>query len=175
MQNLSMKKRPDVDGGYRVNPSDTARRESWIELIREKVNQFAARKGRRPRVLVSHIGPGGQRRTLNQIATTFARWGFDVDVGTISQLPHQAALTAIENDVHMVCLFCDPEYQLQVGSELIDVLRAHNCEDILVAFFCDTHATGNRRPTSSAGFATVGFYPATAGTDITSILEKLSR
>ena len=157
------------------NPSNAAGRESRIEKIKEKVNQFAARKGRRPRVLVSHIGPGGKKRSLNQIAAIFARWGFDVDIGTVGQLPHQAALMAIENDVHMVCLLCDSEHRLRVGSELLDVLRAHNCEDILVAFFCDTHASGNLRSTSSARFVPVGFYPATADTDITSILEKLSR
>jgi methylmalonyl-CoA mutase cobalamin-binding domain/chain len=175
MQNLSMKKMPDVNGGQGDNPSNAAGRELRIELIKEQVNQFAARKGRRPRVLVSHVGPGGKRRTINQIAAIFARWGFDVDVGTIGQLPHQAALTAIENDVHMVCLLCDSEHRLRVGSELIDVLRAHNCEDILVAFFCDMHASGTLRSTSSARFVPVGCYPATADTDITSILEKLSR
>ena len=175
MQNLSMKKMPDVNGGHGEIPSSAAGRESRIELIKEKVNQFAARTGRRPRVLVVHVGPGGKRRTLNQIATIFARWGFDVDIGTIGQLPHQAALTAIENDVHMVCLLCESEHRLRVGSELIDVLRAHNCEDILVAFFCDTHASGTLRSTSSPRFVPVGCYPATADTDITSILEKLYR
>ena len=50
---------------------------------------------------------------------------------------------AIENDVHMVCLLCDPDQQSQVGSDLIDVLRTHNSSDILVAFFCGKHTGGN--------------------------------
>ena len=174
MQNLSMNKMPDLDGGHVVNRSDAGGKKPRIELIKEKVNQFAARNGRRPRVLVSHIGPGGQRRTLNQIAAIFARWGFDVDIGAISQSPHQTALTAIDNDVHMICLLNDGEHQSQVGNDLIDFLKAHNCEDILVIFSGHPGAIENLRPAYSGRFAPIGFYPVTAESDILSILDKLS-
>ena len=169
-----MQKMSDADGGHGVNSADAAGEESQIELIKRKVNQFAARNGRRPRVLVSHIGPSGQRRTLNQIAAIFARRGFDVDIGSMCQSPQQVALMAIENDVHMVCLLCDPERQPQMESDLFDVLRAHNTDDTLVVFFGDTHMGGDRRQGSGGRYGPVGIRPAAADADIITILDKLT-
>jgi methylmalonyl-CoA mutase len=175
MRRVSMKKMPDADGDHGVDSADAAGEESHVELIKGKVDQFAARNGRRPRVLVSHIGPSGQRRTLNQIAAIFARWGFDVDIGSICQSPQQVALMAIENDVHMVCLLCDPERQSQMESDLFDVLRANNSDDLLVAFFGDTHTSGHRRQASGGRYGPVGIRPAVADADVISILDKLSQ
>ena len=173
MPNVSMKKMPDAGGGHGVKSADVVGDESQLELIKRKVNQFVARYGRRPRVLISHIGPSGQRRTLNQIAAIFARRGFDVDIGSICQSPLQVALMAIENDVHMVCLLCDPKRQSQMESDLFDVLRANNSDDLLVAFFGDTYTDGDRRQGSVGRYGPVGIRPAAADADIITILDKL--
>ena len=82
---------------------------------------------------------------------------------------------AIENDVHIVCLLCDPYRQSQIGHDLFDVLKAHNTEDILVAFFGDTNTDGNRRQALSVRYGPVGIRPATADADIITILDKLSK
>ena len=169
-----MKKISDADGGHGANSTDAAGEESQVELIKGKVNQFAARNGRRPRVLVSHIGPSGQRRTLNQVAAIFARRGFDVDIGSICQSPQQVALMAIENDVHMVCLLCDPDRQSQMRSDLFDVLRANNSDDTLVAFFGDTHTGGDCLQASGGRYGPVEIRPAAADADIITILDKLT-
>ena len=172
MHNISIKKIPDAGGSPGVNSANAAGNKSRVELIKEKVNQFVTRNGRRPRVLVSHIGPSGQRRALNQVAALFAHRGFDVDIGPIGQAFHQVALMAIENDVHMVCLLCDPDQQSQVGSDLIDVLRTHNSSDILVAFFCGKY-TGKNLP--NGRFDPVRFRLDAADTDIIFILDKLTQ
>ena len=169
-----MKKMPDAGGGHGINAADAAGEESQLELIKGKVNQFVAKNGRRPRVLVSHIGPSGQRRTLNQVAAILAQRGFDVDIGSICQSPQQVALMAIENDVHMVCLLCDPDRQSQTRSDLFDVLRANNSDDTLVVFFGDTHTGGNRRQAPDERYPPVVIRPATADTDIITILDNLS-
>ena len=167
-----MKKIPDADGSPGVNSADAAGNKSQVELIKEKVNQFVTRNGRRPRVLVSHIGPSSHRPALNQVAALFAQRGFDVDIGPIGQAFHQVALMAIENDVHMVCLLCDPDQQSQVGSDLIDVLRTHNSSDILVAFFCGKYTGGNL---PNGRFDPVRFRLDAADTDIIFILDKLTQ
>ena len=174
MQDVSMKKMPDAGGGHGVKSADVVGDESQLELIKRKVNQFVAQNGRRPRVLVSHIGPSGQRRTLNQVAAIFARRGFDVDIGSICQSPRQVALMAIENDVHIVCLLCDSYRRSQIGRDFFDVLMAHNTEDILVAFFGDTNTDGNHRQALSGRYGPVGIRPATADADIDAILDKLT-
>jgi methylmalonyl-CoA mutase len=169
-----MKKMPDAGGGHGVKSADVVGDDSQLELIKRKVNQFVAQNGRRPRVLVSHIGPSGQRRTLNQVAAIFARRGFDVDIGSICQSPRQVALMAIENDVHIVCLLCDSCRRLQIDRDFFDVLMAHNTEDILVAFFGDTNTDGNHRQALSGRYGPVGIRPATADADIDAILDKLT-
>jgi methylmalonyl-CoA mutase cobalamin-binding domain/chain len=170
-----MKKMPDAGGGHGVKSADVAGEASQLELIKRKVNQFVAHNGRRPRVLVSHIGPSGQRRTLNQVAAVFAQRGFDVDIGSMCQSPRQVALMAIENDVHIVCLLCEPLRQSQIESDVYEVLRAHNTENILVAFFGDTNTGGNRRQTLSGQYAPVGIRSASADADIGTIMEKLTK
>ncbi|MGW8187206.1 MAG: hypothetical protein ACWGNK_08060 [Desulfobacterales bacterium] len=80
---------------------------------------------------------------------------------------------AIENDVHIVCLLCESDRQSQIESNLFDVLRAHNTEDILVAFFGDTNTGGNRRPVPGGRCGPVGIRPASADADIDTILDKL--
>ena len=174
MQDVSMRKMTDAGGGHGVKSADPAGEASPLELIKRKVNQFVVHNGRRPRVLVSHIGQSGQRRTLNQVAAVFAQRGFDVDIGSMCQSPRQVALMAIENDVHIVCLLCDPIRQSQIESDVSDVLRAHNTEDILVAFFGDTNTGGSRHQALSGRYGPVGFRPASADAAIDTILDKLT-
>lgn len=169
MQKVSMKNIPDAGGG-RGLISTTGGNDSQIERIKHKVNQFLARHGRRPRVLVSHIGPDGRRHALNQVAAVFARRGFDVDIGPICQSPHQVALMAIENDVHMVCLLCNPDQQSQMVSQLMDIQQAHGNGDILVAFFGDKPL-----PFPSGRTAPARIHPATTDADIISVLGKLAQ
>ncbi len=70
--------------------------------IRERVDTFAEREGRRPRILVAKMGQDGHDRGQKVIATAFADMGFDVDVGPLFQTPEETALQAVENDVHVV-------------------------------------------------------------------------
>jgi hypothetical protein len=80
---------------------------------------------------------------------------------------------AIENDVHMLCLLCDPDRQSQIGNDLFDVLRAHNNDDTLVVFFGDLHTGGNHRQAPGRRYPAVGIRPASADADINTILDKL--
>ena len=70
--------------------------------VRSLANQFAARFGRRPRLLVAKMGQDGHDRGAKVIATGFADVGFDIDLGPLFQTPEEVAQQAIENDVHWV-------------------------------------------------------------------------
>ena len=63
---------------------------------------FAAKQGRRPRILIAKMGQDGHDRGAKVIATAFADMGFDVDVGPLFQTPEETARQAVENDVHVV-------------------------------------------------------------------------
>lgn len=70
--------------------------------VRSLADQFAARYGRRPRLLVAKMGQDGHDRGAKVIATGFADVGFDIDLGPLFQTPEEVALQALENDVHWV-------------------------------------------------------------------------
>lgn len=70
--------------------------------VRSLADQFAARFGRRPRLLVAKMGQDGHDRGAKVIATGFADVGFDIDLGPLFQTPEEVAQQALENDVHWV-------------------------------------------------------------------------
>ncbi|MDP4729951.1 MAG: methylmalonyl-CoA mutase [Schleiferiaceae bacterium] len=70
--------------------------------VRALADEFAARYGRRPRLLVAKMGQDGHDRGAKVIATGFADLGFDIDLGPLFQTPEEVAQQAVENDVHWV-------------------------------------------------------------------------
>ena len=58
-----------------------------VAKVRQKTEQFLAREGRRPRILIAKLGQDGHDRGQQVVATAFADLGFDVDVGPLFQTP----------------------------------------------------------------------------------------
>lgn len=54
--------------------------------------------------MVAKLGQDGHDRGAKVVATAFADLGFDVDIGPLFQTPAEAALQAVENDVHVIGL-----------------------------------------------------------------------
>ncbi len=73
-----------------------------IKTARQLVEEFEAKEGRRPRILIAKMGQDGHDRGQKVIATAFADLGMDVDVGPLFQTPEEAARQAVESDVHVV-------------------------------------------------------------------------
>jgi methylmalonyl-CoA mutase len=73
-----------------------------IASLRKRTEDFAAKQGRRPRILMTKMGQDGHDRGIKVVATALADLGFDVDISPMFQTPEEAAKMAIENDVHMV-------------------------------------------------------------------------
>jgi methylmalonyl-CoA mutase len=70
--------------------------------VQKRVKQFEALEGRRPRILVAKVGQDGHDRGAKVIATGFADFGFDVDLGPLFQTPEEVAQQAVDADVHVV-------------------------------------------------------------------------
>jgi methylmalonyl-CoA mutase len=102
------------------------------DAVRHAVDALAEREGRRPRLLVVKLGQDGHDRGAKVIATAFADLGFDVDVGPLFQTPEEAALDAIENDVHVVGVSSQAAGHKTLVPELIAQLRKKGADDILV-------------------------------------------
>ena len=73
-----------------------------LQAVEGAVEAFAARAGRRPRVLVAKMGQDGHDRGAKVIASGLADLGFDVDVGPLFSTPAEVARHAVDSDVHVV-------------------------------------------------------------------------
>jgi methylmalonyl-CoA mutase len=104
-----------------------------LSRLRKRCDDFLAREGRRPRGLLVKMGQDGHDRGIKVIATAFADFGFDVDLGPMFQTPEEAARMAVENDVHMVGVSSLAAGHKVLVPELIRHLSAMGASDIKVA------------------------------------------
>ena len=72
------------------------------EVVQQRVRDFEAKEGRRPRILVAKMGQDGHDRGSKVIASGFSDIGFDVDIGPLFQTPQEVALQALDSDVHVI-------------------------------------------------------------------------
>jgi methylmalonyl-CoA mutase len=100
--------------------------------IQELVEGFAVDNGRHPRLLVVKLGQDGHDRGAKVIASAFADFGFDVDIGPLFQTPEEAAREAVENDVHVIGVSSQAAGHKTLVPQLIKALEAEGVADILV-------------------------------------------
>ncbi|MGK2928041.1 MAG: methylmalonyl-CoA mutase [Acidimicrobiales bacterium] len=105
--------------------------ENYAALL-ARVDDFAAKEGRRPRMLVAKMGQDGHDRGGKVIATAFADFGFDVDVGPLFQTPEEVARDAIEHDVHVVGVSSQAAGHKTLVPALIEELRGAGADDVIV-------------------------------------------
>ena len=96
------------------------------------VEAFAAREGRRPRILVAKMGQDGHDRGAKVIASGFADLGFDVDVGPLFATPEEVAGQAIDADVHVVGVSSQAAGHKALVPALISALAARGAGHIRV-------------------------------------------
>jgi methylmalonyl-CoA mutase len=147
--------------------------QSEVTKVRALADAFAAREGRRPRILVAKLGQDGHDRGAKVVATAMADMGFDVDIGPLFQTPAEAARDAVENDVHVVAMSSLAGGHKTLLPQLIAELKALGRDDILVV-------TGGVIPAQDYAFlyangAAAVFGPGTpVPRSATIILEKLA-
>ena len=100
--------------------------------VRALSDAFAARAGRRPRILVAKMGQDGHDRGAKVVASSFADLGFDVDLGPLFSTPAEVARQAVENDVHVVGVSTLAAGHLTLVPGLLEALDEAGRPDILV-------------------------------------------
>ena len=100
--------------------------------LSKQIDDFRIRVGRRPRMLVVKLGQDGHDRGAKTIATAFADYGFDVDVGPLFQTPEEAVNQAIENDVHIIGISSQAAAHLSLVPEVLSALEQADCSHINV-------------------------------------------
>jgi len=115
-----------------VYSSEAGKDAQGIAKAREKADEFLAKHGRRPRILIAKMGQDGHDRGQKVIATAFADLGFDVDIGPLFQTPEESARQAVENDVHIVGASSLAAGHLTLVPQLKKALGELGREDIMV-------------------------------------------
>ncbi len=103
-----------------------------VDHVRARASAFAARVGRRPRVLVAKMGQDGHDRGQKVIASALSDLGFDVDIGPLFQTPEEVAQQAVDNDVHVVGVSSLAAGHLTLVPALRTALGAAGRSDILI-------------------------------------------
>ncbi|MGE5341011.1 MAG: methylmalonyl-CoA mutase [Candidatus Omnitrophota bacterium] len=103
-----------------------------LERVRQMTDAFAAKEGRRPRIMVAKMGQDGHDRGAKVVATAYADMGFDVDVGPLFQTPEETARQAVENDVHVIGMSSLAAGHKTLLPKLINELKRLGREDIIV-------------------------------------------
>jgi methylmalonyl-CoA mutase len=102
------------------------------QTLRDDVESFARRHGRRPRILVAKMGQDGHDRGAKVIATAFADLGFDVDIGPLFQTPDEVARQAVDNDVHAIGVSTQAAGHTTLVPELLRELRRLGNTEVVV-------------------------------------------
>jgi len=105
--------------------------DEFDEVVRLS-EEFAKEYGRRPRIFVAKLGQDGHDRGAHVIATAFADLGFDVDIGPLFQTPEEAAMMAIDSDVHVVGVSSQAAGHKTLIPLLIEELEKRESGDIIV-------------------------------------------
>ncbi|MEQ8803876.1 MAG: methylmalonyl-CoA mutase, partial [Haliea sp.] len=105
--------------------------ENW-QGISMDIDEFVAKYGRRPRMLVCKMGQDGHDRGAKVVATAFADVGFDIDLSPMFSTPEEVARQAIENDVHVVGASSLAAGHKTLIPQLVEELRKQGAEDIVV-------------------------------------------
>ncbi len=119
-----------IEGVYRSTMQE--RSEEQLARLRTAVQRFEKHEGRRPRLLIAKMGQDGHDRGQKVVATAFADFGFDVDIGPLFQTPEESARQAVENDVHVVAVSSLAAGHLTLVPALRDALQSLGREDIMI-------------------------------------------
>ncbi len=101
-------------------------------MLKDQIEVFATKEGRRPRMLVVKLGQDGHDRGAKTIAVAFADMGFDVDIGPLFQTPQEAVNQAIENDVHLIGISTQAGGHRTLVPGVMKALQQVGCEHITV-------------------------------------------
>ena len=105
--------------------------QDW-NMIKDQIELFVKKHGRRPRMLVAKMGQDGHDRGAKIIASAFSDVGFDIDLAPLFSTPEEVAKQALENDVHVVGVSSQAAGHKTLIPQLISELKKLGADDIIV-------------------------------------------
>lgn len=83
-------------------------------------------------MLVAKMGQDGHDRGAKVIASGFADFGFDIDIGPLFQTPEEVARQAIDSDVHVIGVSSQAAGHKTLVPQLMSALKAQGANDITI-------------------------------------------
>ena len=118
-----------VSGVYKGLLAD---KEEKLENITRKLEGFAERAGRKPRILVAKIGQDGHDRGQKVVASAYADLGFEVEIGDLFQTPEEVARHAARSNAHIVGVSSLAAGHLTLIPELKRELKKLGREEVII-------------------------------------------
>ena len=106
--------------------------EPEYETLVRRLEDFAARLGETPRVMVAKLGQDGHDRGAKIIASAFGDIGFEVLAGPLFQTPDEAADLAVANKVHVVGMSSLAAGHKTLAPQLVQALKARGAGEVIV-------------------------------------------
>lgn len=119
----------------RVTLRSTERNDQYKEVL-HLADAFARQEGRRPRILIALSENEGNNKN-NEISSSFADFGFDVDIAPRFNSADDLSKQAIENDVHVLLIFAKKPSETVLIDEIVKGLNSYGRQDILLAVKTD--------------------------------------
>jgi methylmalonyl-CoA mutase len=99
---------------------------------KSRVEKFAEKAGKAPRILVAKLGQDGHDRGAHVVASALSDLGFDVVMGPMFQTPGEAAEMAVSKDVAIVGVSSLAAGHMTLMPELAQQLKARGRENTLL-------------------------------------------
>lgn len=106
--------------------------EEEMTNIRRKVDDFVRSHHRRPRALIAKVGQDGHDRGAKVIATAYADFGFEVEIGALFQTPAEVVRQAVDNDVHLVGISTQAGGHKTLVPQVVEGLKREGAENVVV-------------------------------------------
>ena len=106
--------------------------EEEMANIRRKVDDFVKSHHRRPRALIAKVGQDGHDRGAKVIATAYADFGFEVEIGALFQTPAEVVRQAVDNDVHLVGISTQAGGHKTLVPQVVEGLKREGAENVVV-------------------------------------------
>ncbi len=103
-----------------------------VKSIRKQVDAFTTKHSRRPRALIAKVGQDGHDRGAKVIATAYADFGFEVDIGALFQTPAEVVRQAVDNDVHLVGISTQAGGHRTLVPQVVEELRNEGADNVVV-------------------------------------------
>ncbi|MCB9095027.1 MAG: methylmalonyl-CoA mutase [Halobacteriovoraceae bacterium] len=121
-----------LQGVYLGTLNESMTMKESYEEIEGLIHKFIDKEGRRPRILLAKIGQDGHDRGQKVVATAFADYGFDVDIGPLFQTAEEVVKQAIENDVHIIGVSSLAAGHLSFVPQIFSEFQKHKIKGIQV-------------------------------------------